>query len=432
MIAPVIHRGVARHVVVAALFVALVAAMLAVHFAARARGGRGLAAASGSPPRPCCAREAVTGSGGRVLVVGDSYSAGLGLDDPISSWPSRLAGRVHVAGLLRVRLQPARQQLRRRLVRDPRPGRGRSAPTWWSSRAASTTTTSRRRDPGRLRPADGRAARGTASSWSARRPRRRAPPPYPRGRAARRPRPRSTAPRTSARPAGRCPTSTTASTSPPPATAPSGTAWPGDRRPRLTPIVREAILVRWQSSPVGGRIASRRGRHSGSAALTRRRARRGQTRTAFLGVGEQVVGDRAADDGGSPTRRGRPGRAAPRGTGRGPGRRASRRAAGGSRGDPLLGRLDAGRVPTRSRDASQAAGPRRGPRPRRRTCQQRADQPDGAVRVGAGAAPLDQAGQLGRPAPARRGPSRTAPTAPASAGSPLKHGPQRPALWPAR
>lgn len=41
---------------------------------------------------------AVTGSGDDVLVIGDSYSAGLGLDDAASSWPSRLAGTVHVAG----------------------------------------------------------------------------------------------------------------------------------------------------------------------------------------------------------------------------------------------------------------------------------------------------------------------------------------------
>jgi len=43
------------------------------------------------------ARE-VTGEGERVVVVGDSWSAGLGLDDSARSWPSRLPGRVHVAG----------------------------------------------------------------------------------------------------------------------------------------------------------------------------------------------------------------------------------------------------------------------------------------------------------------------------------------------
>ncbi|NYD57732.1 acyl-CoA thioesterase-1 [Nocardioides marinisabuli] len=40
----------------------------------------------------------VTGSGEPVLVIGDSWSAGLGLADPGASWPVRLPGRVHVAG----------------------------------------------------------------------------------------------------------------------------------------------------------------------------------------------------------------------------------------------------------------------------------------------------------------------------------------------
>ncbi len=38
------------------------------------------------------------GSGPRIVVIGDSYSVGLGLDRPLDSWPSRLPGRVHVAG----------------------------------------------------------------------------------------------------------------------------------------------------------------------------------------------------------------------------------------------------------------------------------------------------------------------------------------------
>ncbi|ABL83333.1 MULTISPECIES: SGNH/GDSL hydrolase family protein [unclassified Nocardioides] len=40
----------------------------------------------------------VSGSGDRVVVIGDSWSAGLGLDRPAASWPSRLPGAVHVAG----------------------------------------------------------------------------------------------------------------------------------------------------------------------------------------------------------------------------------------------------------------------------------------------------------------------------------------------
>jgi acyl-CoA thioesterase-1 len=97
IIACVIHRGVARHVLVASLFVALVAAVLAVYVAARARGteaSRCERFAAASVQRA----QAVTGSGQDVLVVGDSYSVGLGLDDIASSWPSRLEGRIHVAG----------------------------------------------------------------------------------------------------------------------------------------------------------------------------------------------------------------------------------------------------------------------------------------------------------------------------------------------
>jgi len=38
------------------------------------------------------------GTGERVVVIGDSWSAGLGLDRATNSWPSRLPGAVHVAG----------------------------------------------------------------------------------------------------------------------------------------------------------------------------------------------------------------------------------------------------------------------------------------------------------------------------------------------
>src|SRR4051794_7256726 len=40
----------------------------------------------------------VTGSGERVVVIGDSWSAGLGLARPTRSWPAQLPGSVHVAG----------------------------------------------------------------------------------------------------------------------------------------------------------------------------------------------------------------------------------------------------------------------------------------------------------------------------------------------
>ena len=42
--------------------------------------------------------QVVTGSGSRTVVIGDSWSVGLGLDDPADSWPRQLAGEVHVAG----------------------------------------------------------------------------------------------------------------------------------------------------------------------------------------------------------------------------------------------------------------------------------------------------------------------------------------------
>jgi acyl-CoA thioesterase-1 len=83
--------------VVAVLFVCLVAAILAVHLASRARGADAsrcerFAAAS------VVRSEMVTGSGPRVVVIGDSYAAGLGLDAPGESWPARLDGAVHVSG----------------------------------------------------------------------------------------------------------------------------------------------------------------------------------------------------------------------------------------------------------------------------------------------------------------------------------------------
>lgn len=42
-------------------------------------------------------RELVTGAGAEILVIGDSYSVGLGVK-PAESWPTRLPGRVRVDG----------------------------------------------------------------------------------------------------------------------------------------------------------------------------------------------------------------------------------------------------------------------------------------------------------------------------------------------
>lgn len=93
----VIHRGNLRHAVVAALVVVLVAAMLAVHLAARARGAEASRCERFAADSVVRSR-VVTGAGAKVVVIGDSYAAGLGLDAPGDSWPSRLHGTVHVAG----------------------------------------------------------------------------------------------------------------------------------------------------------------------------------------------------------------------------------------------------------------------------------------------------------------------------------------------
>ena len=62
--------------------------------------------ATGSDPSRCerfaadsrARAAAVSGSGQRVVVIGDSWSAGLGLERSGGSWPARLSGTVHVAG----------------------------------------------------------------------------------------------------------------------------------------------------------------------------------------------------------------------------------------------------------------------------------------------------------------------------------------------
>lgn len=81
----------------AVVVLVLLASVLAVHAAERAQ----------SDDAPRCDRFTaqsitregmVTGSGDKVVVIGDSYSAGLGLRDPVRSWPSMLDGRVHVHG----------------------------------------------------------------------------------------------------------------------------------------------------------------------------------------------------------------------------------------------------------------------------------------------------------------------------------------------
>jgi acyl-CoA thioesterase-1 len=92
----VLHRGNLRRVVGASTIALLIAALMAFYVADIADAG----------PTRCQqhrldAREragVVTGSGERVLVIGDSWSVGLGQDDLRRSWAAELPGEVHVRG----------------------------------------------------------------------------------------------------------------------------------------------------------------------------------------------------------------------------------------------------------------------------------------------------------------------------------------------
>jgi acyl-CoA thioesterase-1 len=75
--------------------VTLVGSLLVFHLSAAADAARHCARfASASAERAA----ADSGAGAGVVVIGDSYAVGLGLDRPTRSWPAQLAGRVHVAG----------------------------------------------------------------------------------------------------------------------------------------------------------------------------------------------------------------------------------------------------------------------------------------------------------------------------------------------
>ena len=91
--------GRRRGLRVGAVLVLLLVAGLTVQVAERARGagvGRCERFAIASAER---ARAVTgTGTGTRVVVIGDSWSVGLGLADAADGWPSRLPGSVHVAG----------------------------------------------------------------------------------------------------------------------------------------------------------------------------------------------------------------------------------------------------------------------------------------------------------------------------------------------
>jgi len=92
----VIHRGNLRRIVGAAAIALLLAAFMAFYVADRAGAG-----ATRCQQHRLDARERtalVTGEGARTLVIGDSWSVGLGQDDLGLSWARQLAGEVHVAG----------------------------------------------------------------------------------------------------------------------------------------------------------------------------------------------------------------------------------------------------------------------------------------------------------------------------------------------
>ncbi|MCW2738520.1 SGNH/GDSL hydrolase family protein [Nocardioides sp.] len=91
-----LHRGNLRRVFGATAVALLLAAFMAFNLPDRA--GADLARCQ---QHRADARERgamVTGGGQRVLVIGDSWSVGLGQDDLGRSWAGRLPGEVHVAG----------------------------------------------------------------------------------------------------------------------------------------------------------------------------------------------------------------------------------------------------------------------------------------------------------------------------------------------
>jgi acyl-CoA thioesterase I len=93
----VIHRGNAARLPAIALLCAVLLAgsLLVFHMSAMAESARHCARFANAS-----ATRAVEdmGTGAPVVVIGDSYSVGLGLDRPARSWPAELDGRVHVAG----------------------------------------------------------------------------------------------------------------------------------------------------------------------------------------------------------------------------------------------------------------------------------------------------------------------------------------------
>ncbi|HEY0642407.1 MAG TPA: SGNH/GDSL hydrolase family protein [Nocardioides sp.] len=91
-----VHRGNLRRVVGAATIAVLLAALMAFYVVDTADAG--LARCQQHRADAKARAAIVTGQGAPVLVIGDSWSVGLGQDDLARSWASRLPGEVHVAG----------------------------------------------------------------------------------------------------------------------------------------------------------------------------------------------------------------------------------------------------------------------------------------------------------------------------------------------
>ena len=90
------HRGIVRRLTGASVVVLLLAALMAFYVADRA--GAGLARCQQHRVDSRDRAAVVTGTGAPVLVIGDSWSVGLGQEDLSRSWATRLPGEVHVAG----------------------------------------------------------------------------------------------------------------------------------------------------------------------------------------------------------------------------------------------------------------------------------------------------------------------------------------------
>jgi acyl-CoA thioesterase I len=92
----VLHRGIPRRVAGASAVVVLLAALVAFYVADRAGAGPARCQQHRVDARERAA--VVTGEGERILVIGDSWSVGLGQDDLRRSWAAELPGEVHVRG----------------------------------------------------------------------------------------------------------------------------------------------------------------------------------------------------------------------------------------------------------------------------------------------------------------------------------------------